>query len=325
MDYKSSGVDIIAGEQAVANIKSIVKKTYNKNVLVELGSFGGCYQLDLNMWKQPVMVASTDGVGTKLIVAQKAKIYNTIGQDLVNHCVNDILVQGAIPQFFMDYIGISSIDADIIKDIIEGMSIACIENELSLIGGEMAEMPDIYQKGDFDIVGTIVGLVEKDNLITGNNIKENDVIIGFPSTGLHTNGYTLARKIIFDVMKLEIDTYVNDIGSTIKDALLKIHKSYYPIIKKYIRANMIHGMAHITGGGLQGNIKRVIPNGLFPKIDYNSWDIPPLFKWLVDNGEVEDAFSAFNMGIGFVVITSKENAETILNENLCYNIGEIIL
>ena len=325
MDYKQSGVDIVAGETAVNRIKSLVSKTYNHNVLSGLGSFGGLYQLDLSKWKNPILVSSTDGVGTKILVAQKAKKYNTIGEDLVNHCVNDIFVQGAIQKFFLDYIGIGKLDVDFINDIIEGMTKACIENGLSLIGGEMAEMRDIYKNDDFDLVGTIVGLVEKENLITGENIKENDVVIGFPSTGLHTNGYTLARKIIFDKLSLEIDTFVPEIKSTIGESLLSVHKSYFPILNKWATANFIHGMAHITGGGLRGNIKRIIPKGLMAIIETSNIDIPPLFSWLIDKGEIpmESAFDAFNMGIGFVIITNKKNSESILAETTGFEIGQI--
>ena len=326
MDYKKSGVDVAAGERAVRNIKSLVKTTYNQNVLTELGSFGGLYKLDLRSWKEPIMVSSTDGVGTKILVARMANEYGTIGQDLVNHCVNDIFVQGAIPQYFLDYIGLSGIDEGFIQKIIEGMVKACVENGVCLIGGEMAEMPDIYQKGDFDLVGTIVGLVESSNLITGERICEDDVIIGFPSTGLHTNGYTLARKIVFEMLKLDADEYVGELKTTVKEALLAVHRSYYPLLKKWANPEMIHGMAHITGGGLKGNIKRIMPSGLSAVIDSGSWEVPALFRWLVESGNVpkEDSYSAFNMGIGFVVITSREKSEEILQGTDGFLIGRII-
>ncbi|MDD4155911.1 MAG: phosphoribosylformylglycinamidine cyclo-ligase [Candidatus Cloacimonetes bacterium] len=316
MDYKTSGVDIQAGEKAVQNIKNIVKKTYNNNVLTELGSFGGLYSLDLSKWSQPVMVSSTDGVGTKLIVAQKAKVFNTVGQDLVNHCVNDILVQGAHPQFFMDYIGLAQMNTDTIQQIIEGMAKACLENGMSLIGGEMAEMPGIYHNEDFDLVGTIIGLVEKKNVITGQNITENDVVIGFPSTGLHTNGYSLARKIIFEKLNLKVDDYVEEISCKVSDALLAIHRSYYPTLCKWANPEFINGMAHITGGGLKGNIKRILPDNLSAKIKCKNWETPKLFTWLMKSGNIkaEEMFNAFNMGVGFVVITSKEKAEDIIQE-----------
>lgn len=316
MDYKDSGVDIEAGERAVQNIKNVVKKTYNNNVMTELGSFGGLYRVDLCTWKEPVMVSSTDGVGTKLIVAQKAKKYDTVGQDLVNHCVNDIFVQGAHPQFFNDYIGLAKMDTDIVQQIIEGMAKACLENGMSLIGGEMAEMPGIYHNNDFDLVGTIVGLVEKKCIITGDKIQENDIIIGFPSTGLHTNGYSLARKIVFEKLGLEIDSFVEELGTTVGEALLSVHRSYYASLRNWANPEIIHGMAHITGGGLVGNIKRIISDDLTAVIDCKTWKTPALFKWLQENGEVSnvDAYSAFNMGIGFVVIASQENSQKIIQE-----------
>ena len=325
MDYKNAGVDIEAGEKAVQGIKGLVKQTYNSNVLSELGSFGGLYRLDLTRWKEPVMVASTDGVGTKLLVAQMADRYDTIGQDLVNHCVNDIFVQGAVPQFFMDYIGVAKMDSDMIQLIISGMTKACTENQMSLLGGEIAEMPGIYHNKDFDVVGTIVGLVEKSDIITGESICEGDVIIGFYSTGLHTNGYSLARKIIFEKMQLKINDYVREIDQTVAEALLSVHKSYYPLLKGFSTPEYIHGMAHITGGGLKGNIKRVIPKHLCAVIDYNSWETPALFNWMTDNGNVafDDALSAFNMGIGFVVIAPMSKADEILKETGGVKIGEI--
>ena len=325
MDYKESGVDISAGEIAVQKIKSIVRSTYNKNVLAELGSFGGLYQLDLDYWKEPILVSSTDGVGTKLIVAQKAKKYDTIGQDLVNHCVNDIFVHGAVPQFFNDYIGIAKMQPEVIEQIIWGMSKACKENEMALIGGEMAEMPGIYHADDFDLVGTIVGLVEKKNLITGSTIAENDVIIGFPSSGLHTNGYSLARKIIFEKLALNIDSYIKELNTTIQEALLSIHLSYFNLLKNYAASRHVHGMAHITGGGLKGNIKRILPSDLSAEIDCAAWKTPPIFSWLVNEGEVPlgDAYSTFNMGIGFVLICSSTLVSAILEETEGLKIGLI--
>ncbi len=325
MDYKSSGVDIEAGENAVHRIKSLVKKTYNQNVLTELGSFGGLYQIDLSKWKAPVMVSSTDGVGTKLIVAQMAEIFDTVGQDLVNHCVNDIFVQGAEPQYFMDYIGCGQLVPEKIEQIISGMAKACLENEMSLIGGEMAEMPGIYQKDDFDLVGTIVGLIEKKNIITGEGIKEGDVILGLEGNGLHTNGYSLARKIFFDVLGKQVNDYIPELGETVAQALLKIHPSYYPRLKKWANPDIIHGMAHITGGGLPGNVKRVIPDGLCAQIDSKLWEIPAIFKYMESAAGInhEEMFKAFNMGIGFVVIVPEKNAEEICKNSNSFKIGSI--
>ncbi|MCL1826635.1 MAG: phosphoribosylformylglycinamidine cyclo-ligase [Candidatus Cloacimonetes bacterium] len=325
MDYKESGVDIEAGEKAVCNIKQIVRSTFNSNVLTELGSFGGLYRLDMQAWSHPVMVSSTDGVGTKLIVAQKAKRYDTVGQDLVNHCVNDIFVQGATPQFFNDYIGTGRLCPAIVEEIIQGMTVACRENEMSLIGGEMAEMPGIYREEDFDLVGTIVGLVEEQNIITGANIKAGDVIIGFASTGLHTNGYSLARQIIFEKLNLGIDSYISQLNGTVSELLLAVHKSYYPMLRKWATPEQIHGMAHITGGGLKGNIKRIIPEGLSAVIDCQSYPVPPLFEWLVNEGDIplSEAYRVFNMGIGFVVIAPAPITDNILQDTAGYKIGII--
>jgi len=325
MDYRSSGVDIEAGEGAVRCIKDIVKTSYNSNVLSELGSFGGLYSLDLTRWQQPVMVSSTDGVGTKILVARMAGRFDTIGQDLVNHCVNDIFVMGAFPQFFLDYIGISRIDSDMIQAIISGMTTACIENEMSLVGGEMAEMPDIYHSGDFDLVGTIVGLVEREQLITGKDICEGDVILGMPSTGLQTNGFTLVRKIVFEEVGLEINSMIDDVGVTVCDALLSVHKSYFPVLSRWATPATIHGMAHITGGGIPGNLQRVIPAHLTALIDTRSWTIPPLFVWLVEKGglSMSEAFKVFNMGIGFIVVTSPQIASEIMHETDAIQIGHI--
>lgn len=325
MDYKSSGVDIEAGENAVQRIKSHVRKTYNQNVLTELGAFGGLYQIDMTKWKQPVMVSSTDGVGTKLMVAQQAGVFDTVGQDIVNHCVNDIFVQGAEPQYFMDYIGCGKLLPGKIEKIICGMTKACLENGMSLIGGEMAEMPGIYHSEDFDIVGTIVGLIEKDKIITGENIKEGDIVVGFMGNGLHTNGFSLARKIFFEVMHKKVDDYIPELSSTLADALLKVHPSYYPLLRKWTDPAINHGMAHITGGGLPGNIKRVIPDGLSANIDAKSWKTPDIFNLMQEAAKIsnEEMFKAFNMGIGFTVIIDPEYADNLCAETNSLKIGII--
>jgi phosphoribosylformylglycinamidine cyclo-ligase len=326
MDYKNSGVNIDAGEEAVRRIKPLVKKTFNENVLTQIGGFGGLYQLDLEHWKKPVLVSSADGVGTKLMVARMANKFDTVGQDLVNHCVDDIFVQGAHPQFFLDYIGVGELDPDQIEQVIGGFSKACVENGLALIGGEMAEMPGIYKPGDFDLVGTIVGLVERDEIITGDDVVEGDVLLGLRSTGLHTNGYSLARKIIFEKMGMSIEDKIPGTDETVAEALLAVHKSYYPVLKKWAKPTMIHGMAHITGGGLPGNLKRSIPDGLTAKVDCTSWETPALFKFLQNAGNVDayEMHRAFNMGIGFVVIVPRDVADQIKNEIDVVEIGSVV-
>ncbi len=325
VDYKSSGVNIAAGEDAVSLIKPLVKSTFNKHVLSHIGGFGGLYQVDLSLWKEPVLVSSADGVGTKILVAQMAGVYDTVGQDLVNHCVDDIFVQGAIPQYFLDYIGVGRLDPQIIADIIKGFTIACKENGMALIGGEMAEMPGIYRPNDFDLAGTITGLIEKKNIITGEAIRADDVIIGFASTGLHTNGYSLARKVIFDIAKLSIDSLIPNMNVTVAEALLAVHPSYYPVLKKWANPTAIHGMAHITGGGIPGNLKRSIPDGLVAHIDTSAWQTPELFNFIQSTGQIETAemFRAFNMGVGYIVVTDESHAADILAATDGFVIGQV--
>ena len=326
VNYKDSGVNIEAGENAVNRIKPIVKSTFNQNVLTNIGGFGGLYALDLKKWKEPILVSSVDGVGTKLIIAQKSGIFDTVGQDLVNHCIDDIFVMGATPQYFLDYIGVGELVPKDIEDLISGFAKACRENGVSLIGGEMAEMPGIYKKEDYDLAGTIVGLVEKKNIITGEKIVAGDVVIGFKSTGLHTNGYSLARKIIFEKLNYTVDTIIPNLNKTVAEAFLAVHKSYYPILKKWATPEKIHGMAHITGGGIPGNLKRSIPDGLVAEIDCSKWERPELFKFLEREGNVDsyEMYRAFNMGIGFNVVTNEKNAEEILKETDGILIGKIL-
>jgi len=314
LDYKKSGVDIEAGNEAVSKIKTLVKQTFNKNVLADLGGFGGLFSFDMSEWDKPVLVSSTDGVGTKLIVAFQAGVYDTVGEDLVNHCVNDIFVQGAKPLFFLDYIGISRVVPARIESIIEGMVRGCMENELALVGGEMAEMPDIYKDEDFDLVGTIIGCVERDKIINGAEVRPNDVIIGYKSSGLHTNGYTLARKVLFDKIGLKVDSYVEELGSTVGEALLKVHRSYYKMLREYATPEIIHGMAHITGGGIPGNLSRIMPNNCIAEINCDKWEIPPLFELIQKGGGIalEEMYRAFNMGIGYIVVAPETVADELL-------------
>lgn len=325
LNYKNSGVDVKAGEDSVKEIKPLVRSTYNKNVMSDLGVFGGFYQVDLAKWKKPILVSSTDGVGTKLLVAQMAKKFDTVGQDIVNHCVDDIFVHGAHPQYFLDYIGIGKMKSSKIKEIISGMTKACKENEMALIGGEMAEMPDVYHGEDIDLVGTIVGMVEKDKIITGEAIADKDVIIGYKSTGLHTNGYSLARKIIFEKLNMKVTDIVEGTDKTVAELLLAVHKSYYPELKEFADPKIMHGMAHITGGGIIGNLKRVMPDGLIANVENNAWETPQLYKFLQENGDIsdEDMFEAFNMGIGYMVIAPEKEAEMIIEKTSGIKIGVV--
>lgn len=326
MNYKKAGVDISAGEKAVELIKPLAKSTFSKNVVMDIGSFGALFKLDLSKWKQPILASSTDSVGSKVQVANLAQKWDTVGQDIVNHCVNDILTQGAFPLFFLDYIGIGKVIPQHVEKIMKGLSLACRENDCALIGGELAEMPSLYQKDDFDLVGTIIGCVDEENAISGKTISDSDVLLGFSSTGLHTNGYTLARKIVFDLLKLKPDSYINELGKTIAEALLAVHRSYYPVLKPFIDKRIIKGLAHITGGGIPGNLKRIIPGGMSAIVKKTSWEVPPLFNFLQQEGQVDEdeMYRTFNMGIGMIAVVNKLEANTILEQTDAHVIGTII-
>lgn len=309
--YKDSGVDIKAGEDLVNSIKDVVKETHNEAVLSNIGGFGALFSPDLSGYKKPVFVSSVDGVGTKLIVAFKAGIYDTVGQDLVNHCVNDIAVCGAKPLFFLDYFSTGKLQQEIGFKVISGFAKACKENGVALIGGETAEMPDIYKEGEFDLAGTIVGIVDKEQLITGSEIKKDNLLIGLPGTGLHTNGYSLARKVIFS--KYEINDFVEELGCTVSEALLKVHKSYLPAISALKEIEGVNGFSHITGGGIEGNTKRILPDGLSLEIDWSSWERPAIFNFIQKTGNVpeDDMRSAFNLGIGLIAVISKDALQKV--------------
>ncbi|NLO44601.1 MAG: phosphoribosylformylglycinamidine cyclo-ligase [Candidatus Cloacimonetes bacterium] len=327
VDYKQAGVDIAAGEQAVKNIKDRVRTTYNKNVLSELGSFGGLYRMDKEAWDKPILVSSTDGVGTKLMVAIMAGKFDSVGQDLVNHCVNDILVQGAIPQFFLDYIGVGKLSVDIITSIIDGFVKACKENNCVLIGGEMAEMPGLYKEGDFDLAGTIIGLVEEDYLLPRASMQEGDVLYALPSSGLHTNGFSLARKVLFDIMKLDVDSMLPGGDKTVGETLLAVHKSYLHELMPYLKDPGLRALAHITGGGIAGNLSRVIPDHLQAQITLDHNQIPQIYKVIQKGGNVSDEVmkQTFNLGVGMILVLSKDLADKLQHDVSARYLGEIIL
>ncbi len=327
--YKNAGVDIQAGEETVNRIKNLAKSTFNKNVLSGIGHFGAFYQIDLNRWKNPVLVSSVDGVGTKIKIAFALDKHDTIGQDLVNHCVNDIAVCGAVPQYFMDYMAFGKLKPETAEQIIKGFSIACIENNVALIGGETAEMPGLYEENEYDISGTIVGLVEKDKIIDGKNVSAGDILIGYKSTGLHTNGYSLARKVLLEKFRLtdKPDLLTNSIG----EELLQIHKSYLKLITKLNDDISVKAFSHITGGGIIGNTKRVVPDSLQIKIDWASWEKLPIFQLIQEVGKISDdeMRNVFNLGIGLIAIVNKNDVDKTLNISKKINedgfiIGEII-
>ena len=303
IDYRRSGVDIDAGNEAVRRIKALARGTYTAGVLSGVGSFGGLFAMDPGV-PDPVLVASADGVGTKLKVAFLAGVHDTIGVDLVNHCVNDILVQGARPLFFLDYLATGRLSPDVAEQIVRGMATACRANGCALLGGETAEMPGFYADGEYDVAGFIVGVVSKARVIDGRTIVAGDALVALPSSGLHTNGYSLARKIAFDVLGLRVDSHVEELGETVGEALLRPHRSYLPLIAPLLDRGWIKGMAHITGGGITENLPRTLPEGTGYVLDRASWIVPPLFRWLQRAGGIEDAemLRAFNMGVGLIAV-----------------------
>jgi phosphoribosylformylglycinamidine cyclo-ligase len=319
--YYDAGVDITSGDRAKQRIKMLARKTFNKHVLSEIGGFGGLFALDLERFPQPVLVSSTDGVGTKLKVAFELGIHHTIGADLVNHCVNDIAVQGATPLFFLDYLATGRMrekDSATVETVVRGLSEACRANGCALIGGETAQMPGFYADGEYDLAGTIVGCVNRPDVITGETIESGDVLIGLPSNGLHTNGYSLARKLLFEVAGYGADHYVNELKDKTGASLMRTHRSYLAILKKLIGAGIVRGMAHITGGGITENLPRILPRGTAAIVDLASWTVPPLFEHLQHLGNVEqdEMMRTFNMGIGMIVVVRAEDvkkAKAVLN------------
>jgi phosphoribosylformylglycinamidine cyclo-ligase len=313
MDYKSSGVDIDAGNETVRRIKKLAKSTFTPGVLSEIGSFGGLFRLDTSKLKEPVLVSSADGVGTKLKVAFMTNRHRTIGVDLVNHCVNDILVQGAMPLFFLDYLATGRLSPDVAEQIVEGLARACQDNGCALLGGETAEMPGFYADGEYDLAGFIVGVVDRAQVIEGRSIVPGDVLIGLPSNGLHTNGYSLARKVAFESLALTADSHVPDLGETIGDALLRPHRSYLPVIKPLLAKQLLKGMAHITGGGITDNLPRVLPAGTAARVDRTAWRVPAIFRWIGEAGRVPeyDLRRALNMGIGMILVAAATDADAV--------------
>ena len=318
ISYADAGVDISAADKSKHRIKMLARKTFNKQVLSEIGGFGGLFALDLAKYPNPVLVSSADGVGTKLKVAFDLGIHHTVGQDLVNHCVNDIAVQGATPLFFLDYLATGKLDNSVVETVVQGISDACRANGCALIGGETAQMPGFYADGEYDLAGTIIGAVSRDKIITGEGIQVGDILIGLPSNGLHTNGYSLARKLLFEVAKYGPEQYVNELKDKTGAALMRVHRSYLAIVKKLMAGEVVSGMAHITGGGITENLPRIIPKGMGAQVDLASWQVPPLFEHLQKLGNVEqdEMLRTFNMGIGMIVVVPAEKvkkAKAILN------------
>lgn len=313
LTYKDAGVDKEAGYKQVSLIKDLIKRTHTPGVLSDLGGFSGLFQLDIAKYKEPVLVSGTDGVGTKLRIAFMMDKHNTIGEDCVAMCANDILCQGAKPLFFLDYIATGKLIPEKMAKVVEGVSNGCIQAGCSLIGGETAEMPGFYNEDEYDMAGFCVGVVDKDRIINGSSIKENDYIIGLPSSGIHSNGYSLVRKIVFEKEKLEIDTYIEELGTTIGEELLKPTRIYINPVYELVEKFHIKGISHITGGGFYENIPRMLPEGLTAHIDTNIIDTPEIFNILQKWGNIsrEEMYSTFNMGVGMVLVVSEEDLEDI--------------
>jgi phosphoribosylformylglycinamidine cyclo-ligase len=313
MDYRSSGVDVDAGHETVRRIRRLARATFTPGVLSDIGAFGGLYRLDTARYREPVLVASADGVGTKLRVAFLAGRHGTVGIDLVNHCVNDILVQGAEPLFFLDYLATGRLAPEVAAEIVEGMAAACRANGCALLGGETAEMPGFYADDEYDLAGFIVGAVDRARLVDGRDIRPGDVLIGLRSSGLHTNGYSLARRIVFERLGLGVDSRVPELGAALGDVLLEPHRSYLGAVRPLLGTGLLKGMAHVTGGGLTENVPRILPGGTAVEIDARAWEVPRIFRFLQRAGEVPgpEMFRTFNMGIGFVVVCAPQDAAAV--------------
>lgn len=331
LTYKDSGVDIEAKYKALDDSMAEIRSTFTPGVVGEVGGFGGLFRLDTKGLKDPVLVSSTDGVGTKIQVAARAKKHDTIGRDLVNHCVNDIFVQGAKPLFFLDYIGLGLMEDGLVPQIMKGLAFGCRENGCALVGGETAEMPGVYKPGDYDLVGFIVGIVDREKILDGSKVKAGDKILGLPSVGLQTNGYSLARKVFFDRLGLGPHDRIPGMQETVAQALLAPHLSYYPAVYPLVEKNLISAMAHITGGGMIDNIPRVLPANGSAQIRKGSWPVLPIFQTIQKEGGVaeEEMYHIMNMGIGFVLIVPPANVGEITRHleksgTRCYEIGEIV-
>lgn len=319
--YKAAGVDIDLAQELLGRAKKSIAAAKRPEMLAPIGGFGGLFQIDLSKYRQPVMVSSIDGVGTKLMVAAMMKKYDTIGYDIVNHCINDIAVQGAEPVYFLDYLGIGKLRSPLYEQVLTGIADACAQNGCALLGGETAEMPGMYGD-DFDLVGVITGIVEKSELITGENIKPGHVAIGLPSNGLHTNGYSLARHVLFGARGYSVDTELRELNGTIGDALLKPHTCYWPIVKEVLKSAVdLDGIAHITGGGLFDNVPRILPKNVDAVFDKNAMPVPPIFSLIVEEGgiDAQEAYRVFNMGVGMVLFVPESDVDNCLR--ICRSIA----
>lgn len=326
LTYRDAGVDLDAAERAKEGLKDLVASTADRFTLSELGAFGGLYQVPEGDTAQ-VLVSSADGVGTKLKVAFDTHRHDTVGHCLVNHCVNDILVQGARPIFFLDYIGVGEMDEGVVHDVVRGVALGCKQNGCALLGGETAQMPDFYAPGEYDLAGFIVGIVDRDRILDGSRIASGDVLVGLDSSGLHTNGYTLARRILFDVLGLSVDDELPGTGRSVADELLSIHRSYLPVFGPLLGTDTLHGLAHVTGGGIPGNLPRVLPDGLGASVDRASWQVPAVFRALQHGGNVDrfEMDRVFNMGIGMIAVVSVNDVDAVMTAAGAHEIGSRVI
>ena len=331
LTYADAGVDISRADRTKQRIKYLAHKTFTRGVLSEIGGFGGLFAVDKAKYSDPVLVSSVDGVGTKLKVAFEMDLHSTVGADLVNHCVNDIAVQGATPIFFMDYLATGTLDPAIAEKVVEGIAEACKHNGCALIGGETAEMPGFYPDGEYDLAGFIVGVVEREKIITGKDVQIGDIILGLPSNGLHTNGYSLARKLLFEVAHYSAETYVNEIKNKVGNELMRTHKSYWPVLKKLIDGQCVVALAHITGGGITENLPRVLPRGTAAAIELGTWPVLPIFEHLQQLGNVtqDEMLRTFNLGLGMLLVVPSakfKKAQSVLERvgEKAYTIGRIV-
>jgi phosphoribosylformylglycinamidine cyclo-ligase len=311
--YRDAGVDIDAQDQALAKVKEMVRGTYTEGVLSDQGAFGGMFRVPKGL-RDAVLVASADGVGTKLKVAFLAGRHGTVGRDLVNHCINDILAQGARPLFFLDYLATGRLDPDVVADVIGGVANACTDQAVALLGGETAEMPGFYGDGEYDLAGFILGVVERRKILDGSAVRDGDVLVGLPSSGLHTNGYSLARKVFFDVLGLKPDDDVPELGRTVADELLEVHRCYLDPVWPIVEGGRVHAVAHITGGGITDNLPRVLPDGLRAVVKVGTWEIPPVFRLLAEKGQVpeDDMWRTFNLGVGMILVVDPKQLKKVL-------------
>jgi phosphoribosylformylglycinamidine cyclo-ligase len=316
MRYADAGVDISVADEAKRRIAAMAGKTFRRGVLAPIGGFGSLFQLDKKRWRDPVLVSSCDGVGTKLKIAFATGMHSTVGADILNHCVNDVLTQGAEPLFFLDYIAMGKLDSRVLEQIIEGMSRAAKHAGCSLIGGETAEMPDVYAMGEYDLAGFIVGAVERTKILDPRRVRPGDVLLALPSSGLHTNGYSLARKLVFQVAKIEPDTYVAEVGNKIGAELLKPHRAYWPLLKNVLARGWVSSMAHITGGGITGNLPRALPRNVRAVVELGSWPVLPIFKYLARLGSMERAelLRTFNLGVGMILVVPSRDISRVESE-----------